>query len=203
MAKPKLTYFDAPVSRGEECRLALHVAGVDFEDVRVKFADWPALKPQTPYGSLPLFEVHGHPVLAQSNAILVLIGRQHGLHPRDDFEAARHEAMMAHVEDLRANVGPTQRIKDEEEKKKAREALVASFLPVWAAATEKEIGDGPFFGGAALNVVDFKLHMAVRWFSGGKVDHVPATIFDAFPKFIRVHDAVRDDARVKAWNAKN
>ena len=35
MNKPKLMYFDAPVSRGEECRLALHIAGVDFEDVRV------------------------------------------------------------------------------------------------------------------------------------------------------------------------
>ena len=32
MSKPKLSYFDAPVSRGEECRLALHAANVDFED---------------------------------------------------------------------------------------------------------------------------------------------------------------------------
>ena len=38
MTKPKLTYFDAPVSRGEECRLALHLAGVDFEDDRLKRA---------------------------------------------------------------------------------------------------------------------------------------------------------------------
>ena len=42
MSKPKLYYFDAPVSRGEECRLALHLAGIDFEDARIKFADWPA-----------------------------------------------------------------------------------------------------------------------------------------------------------------
>ena len=42
MAKPRLIYFDAPVSRGEECRLALHLAGVDFEDVRIKFDAWPA-----------------------------------------------------------------------------------------------------------------------------------------------------------------
>ena len=101
MPKPKLTYFDAPASRGEECRLALHVAGVDFEDDRIKRADWPALKPTTPFGSVPVLEMPGHPALAQSNAILVLIGRLHGLHPKDVFEAARHEAMMHHVEDLR------------------------------------------------------------------------------------------------------
>jgi len=57
MTKPKLMYFDAPVSRGEECRLALHVAGVEFEDVRVKRDEWPKLKPTTPYGSVPVFEI--------------------------------------------------------------------------------------------------------------------------------------------------
>ncbi len=202
MTKPKLTYFDAAMSRGEECRLALHVAGVDFEDVRVKREDWATLKPTTPFGSMPVFETEGHPPLGQANAILVLIGRQHDLHPKDDFEAARHEAMMGHVEDLRGHVGPTIRITDEAEKKKVREALATTYLPTWAACAEKQIGDGPFFGGAKLNVVDFKIHMAVRWFNGGKVDHIPATVFATFPKLVRVHDAVRDDARVKAWYAK-
>jgi glutathione S-transferase len=202
MSKPKLTYFDAPVSRGEECRLALHVAGIDFEDVRIKPASWPELKPSTPYGALPVLELPGRPALAQSNAILVYVGRQSGLHPRDDFEAARHEAMMAHVEDLRATVAPTLRIGDEAEKKRAREQLAATFLPSWAACTEKQLGDGPFFAGAKLHVVDIKLHMAVRWFNGGRVDYVPATIFDAFPKLVRVHDAVRDDARIRAWYAR-
>src|SRR5512134_2864059 len=107
MNKPRLIYFDAPVSRGEECRLALHVAGIDFEDVRIKGADWPALKGQTPYGGLPVLELPGKPPLAHSNAILVLIGRRHGLHPADDFEAARHEGVMQHVEDLRAAMSPT------------------------------------------------------------------------------------------------
>jgi hypothetical protein len=31
---------------------------------------------------------------------------------------------------------------------------------------------------------------------------VPATIFSAFPRLNRIHDAVRDDARVKAWSAR-
>jgi glutathione S-transferase len=202
MSKPKLMYFDAPVSRGEECRLAFHVAGVDFEDVRVKREDWPALKPTTPFGSMPVLEMPGHAPIGQSNAILVLIGRAHGLHPKDDFEAARHEAMLCHVEDLRANVGPTLRITDEAEKKKAREALLATFLPTWAANAEKHIGEGPFFAGAKLHVVDIKLHMAVRWFAGGKVDYIPATVFSAYPKLTRVHDAVRDDARIKSWYEK-
>jgi glutathione S-transferase len=200
--QPKLIYFDAPVSRGEECRLALHLAGVDFEDVRIKGAEWPALKEQTPYGGLPVLELPGRPPLAHSNAILVMIGRRHGLHPADDFEAARHEAMMQHVEDLRGVVGPTIRMSDAE-KKVAREAMVESYLPAWARSAEKNITGGPFFGGAKLQVVDLKLHMAVRWFIGGKVDHIPATIFAGYPKLMQAHDAVRDHAGVKSWYAKS
>ena len=201
MTKPKLTYFDAPVSRGEECRLALHLAGIDFEDVRIKGPAWPAMKAATPYGALPVLEMPGRPPLGQSNAILVLIGREHGLHPTDDFEAARHEGMMQHVEDLRCLVGPTLRMRDAD-KKTAREALVAGPLPAWAQAAEKNIPGDPFFGGPKINVVDLKLHMAVRWFVGGNVDHIPATIFAGYPKLMRVHDAVRDHAGVKSWYAK-
>ena len=201
MSKPRLTYFDAPVSRGEECRLALHLAGVDFEDVRIKTADWPTLKEQTPYGSVPVLELPGRGTFAHTNAILVLIGRRHGLHPADDFEAARHEGMMAHVEDLRARVSPTLRMA-EPEKKAAREALVADYLPAWARAAERNIVSAPFFGGEKIHVVDLKIHLAVRWFIGGKVDYIPATIFADFPKLMGVHDAVRDHAGVKSWYAR-
>ncbi len=202
MNKPRLIYFDAPVSRGEECRLALHLAGMEFEDVRINFADWAAMKAETPYGALPVLELPGRPPLAHSNAILVMIGRGHGLHPADDFEAAREEGMMQHVEDLRAVVGPTIRMGDAE-KQAAREAIVADFLPAWARSAEKNIPGEPFFGGAKLKVVDLKLHMAVRWFIGGKVDHIPATIFASYPKLTRAYEAVRDDERVKSWYAKS
>jgi glutathione S-transferase len=202
MNRPRLTYFDAPASRGEECRLALHLAGIDFEDNRISQAAWPALKEQMPYGTLPVLELPAHPPLAQTNPILVLIGRRHGLHPTDDFEAARHEGMMQHVEELRHNVSPTLRMGDVE-KKAAREVLVAGFLPVWGRAAERNLASaGPFFAGATIHVVDLKLHMVVRWFLGGKVDHIPATIFAAFPKLMGVHDAVRDHPGVKAWYAK-
>jgi glutathione S-transferase len=201
MDKPKLTYFDAPASRGEECRLALHLAGVDFEDVRVKGADWPALKPTTPYGGMPIYELPGRPRLAHANAILGLIGREHGLHPSDLFEAARHEGMMQHVEDLRAAVAPTLRMADPE-KKVAREALAKGYLPAWGAFAEQNIASEPFFGGAKLHVVDLKIFMAVRWFAGGTVDHVPANIFSPYRKLVGVYEAVREHAGIKAWYAK-
>jgi prostaglandin-H2 D-isomerase / glutathione transferase len=199
MGKPKLTYFDAPVSRGEECRIALHVAGVDFEDHRIKRDEWPALKPKTPFGGLPLLEIPGHPVLAQSNAILGLIGRRHGLLPKDEFEAARHDAILLYAEDLRNKVASTLRMENDAEKKTAREAIAANDIPVWAKNVENQIGDGPFFGGAALSVADIKLYIVVRWFKSGSVDHIAKTVFDGYPKLMRLFDAVSNEPRVKSW----
>ena len=200
MSRPKLTYFDAPVSRGEECRLALHIAGVDFEDERLGREGWAAMKESTPYGALPVLTLPGHAPLGQSIPILVLIGRRHGLHPTDDFEAARHEGMMQHVEDLRAKISPTLTMADPE-KQAAREALATSYIPAWAGYAERNI-QGPFFAGDKLHVADLKLHMVVRWLQGGKLDHIPATIFADFPRLVGVHDAVRDHPRVKDWYAR-
>lgn len=199
MSKPRLVYFDFAGSRGEECRIALHLAGIDFEDVRIPTAEWPALKPKTPFGSLPILEIPGKPPLAQSNAILVFIGRRHGLHPTDDFEAARHEALMNYVEDLRHTVGPTLRIADEAQKRAAREELARDYLPAWGTNVENQLGDHAFVGGDALHVVDLKLYMIVRWLTSGTVDHVPPTVFDHCAKLGRVHREVAGHPGVKAW----
>jgi glutathione S-transferase len=140
MSMPRLIYFDFAGSRGEECRIALHLAGVDFEDVRVKNGDWPAMKAKMPFGAMPVLEIPGKPPLAHSNAILVFIGRQHRLHPADAFEAARHESLMCAVEELRHTITPTLRITDPAEKRKAREALAANELRMWGSQVERQLG---------------------------------------------------------------
>ena len=70
MSMPKVTYFDFAGSRGEEVRLALVIAGVAFDDNRVKTDDFARIKADLPFGSLPVFEVPGHGVFAETNAIL-------------------------------------------------------------------------------------------------------------------------------------
>jgi glutathione S-transferase len=200
MARYKLTYFDLAASRGEECRLALHLADVEFVDERIARGTWPTLKPKTPFGGLPLLEVEGKGTLAQSNAILRYVGSTYGLHPADPWEAARHEAVMAVVEELRGHIGPTLRMKDEDEKKRAREELAAGYLAAWGANVEKQIA-GPFFAGEKIHVVDLKLFIAVRWLAGGHLDHIPPTLFAGCPKLIGVADAVQAHPDVQRWYA--
>lgn len=202
MTRPKLTYFDMPVSRGEECRLAFVLAGVDFEDHRISREAWAAMKPTTPFGAVPVLEVEGYPPVAQSNAILTYIGRRYGAHPTDLLEAARHEALMAHVEDLRATVAASGRNVDEAAKQRAREQLAATTIPAWAACAERQIGDGPFLAGATPMVADIKLYMGMRSFRRGVMDHIPTTVFDAFPKLIRLYDAVEQHPKLAAFMAR-
>ena len=196
-----LTYFDIPASRGEECRLALSIAGVPFTDERIKFPDWPARRPMIPFGALPILSIEGRPPLAQSNTILCYLGREYGLLPSDSFEAARHHAVMDSVEDLRQRMSPMQRLKDEVEKKRQREEAAQGYLPQWAAQVDKQIA-GPFLGGEKLSVADLKLFVVLGPYLKGSIDHVPATVFESARKLLGVHRAVQAHPAVVAWYAR-
>lgn len=180
--KPRLTYYDLAGSRGEEVRLALTLAGVAFEDIRIARADFPALRPDLPFPHLPMLEMDGVPPLGQTNAILRLVGRLHGLHPEDPFESARHDSLMEAVEDLRHRIAPTMRLADAAERRAAREALARDFIPLWGRGIEALIGAGPFAGGDRPAVADIKLFMIDRWIAGGNLDDLPASVLDPFPK---------------------
>lgn len=54
--KLKLVYFDIE-GAAEPVRLALALSEIPFEDARIKFPDWPQLKPTLPYQQLPVLYV--------------------------------------------------------------------------------------------------------------------------------------------------
>ncbi len=201
MPNTTLTYFDIPTSRGEECRLALHLAGVPFTDERLKPAEFAARKASFPFGALPVLTVEGHPPLAQSNAILRLIGREHGMHPGDAWAAAREDALMDAVEDMRHHMRPIARIKDEAEKKRARQEAADGYLQAWAGNLERQI-EGPFVSGRDLHVVDLKIFVVLGPYLKGSMDHIPTDVFKGFPKLLGVHEAVAKHPKVQAWYAR-
>ncbi len=67
---PRLRPSSADARRLRQVRLALKIGGVDFDDDRIDFKDWPALKPTTPFGQLPIMSVEGaSDPIAQSGAM--------------------------------------------------------------------------------------------------------------------------------------
>jgi glutathione S-transferase len=104
----KLTYFDV---RGvaEATRMIFHYAGVKFDDVRVAHEQWPALKPKTPYGKLPVLTITkddgGTVELAESYAIARYLAHHFNLAGKDDIEAAQLDAFADAHKDLVAEMG--------------------------------------------------------------------------------------------------
>ena len=128
---------------------------------------------------------------------------------REDSRGALYQAGGGVIEVLGRGHGAS-RERDEgfdyegPDQKLAVTLVVASVEKAYEEASfrERNIPGGPFFAGAKPNVVDLKLHMAVRWFIGGVVDYIPATIFADYPKLMGVYEAVKEHTGVKAWYAK-
>jgi len=93
----KLVYFGVR-ARAELIRWEFAYAGQEFEDVRVEHADWPTLKPTTPFGQLPYLEVDGK-ALAQTYSIARYIARKHGLAGQTAWEEAEVDSLVDYVGD--------------------------------------------------------------------------------------------------------
>ena len=78
----KLYYFNF-YARVEPIRMLLAHAKVDYEDVRVDFPDWPALKPTMPGGQLPCLELDDGTKMGESMDILNFLAEKYGYLPED------------------------------------------------------------------------------------------------------------------------
>ena len=202
MPKLVLTYFDFDGSRGEAARLAMHLAGIAFEDKRIARSDWPALRDQMPYQAMPILEVDGK-VIAQSNTINRYVGKLAGLYPKDDWQAAVVDELMDAVEDITYKIGNTFALEGEA-KKKAREALAAGSIPRFLKQFEARLkeGGGEWFVEKRLTVADLKCFLFVRWLKSGALDHIPADIVDKHaPLLVKHLERVRNQPKIAAYYA--
>ena len=203
MPKLKLTYFDFHGGRGEPARLALSIGGIEFEDDRVAPSDWPARKPDTPFGALPVLEVDGQ-TLAQSNAINRYVGKLTGLYPSDAWQAALCDEAMDAVEDVVSEIVTTMFL-PEEEKKTRRQALTEGPIPFYLTRLQQrlEAQRGQYFAANRLTVADLKVAMLIRQLKSGVLDYVPTDLPDRIaPKLVEHHERVMNDPGVKAYYAR-
>lgn len=202
MPRLVLSYFDFDGGRGEAARLAMHLAGIAFEDRRIPGKDWPALRDTMPFRAMPVLEVDGK-VIAQSNTINRYLGKLAGLYPKDDWQAALVDEVMDAVEDISTQIGNTMAL-EAEAKKKAREALAAGAIPRFLQQIEARLkaGGGEWFVEKRLTVADLKCFLWVRWLKSGALDHVPADIVDRHAPLLAKHfERVKTHPRIAAYYA--
>jgi glutathione S-transferase len=202
MAKYKLTYFDFDGGRGEPIRIALHAAGIAFEDNRLSYAQFSEMRKGTRFNSLPVFEIDGAAV-TQSNAICRYVGKLAGLYPADDLQALYCDEVLDAQEDLSQRIGPTFGLKGEE-LRQAREKLVQGWMSIYLRGLEQLLvrGGGKYFANDGLTVADLKTFVQTRWLRSGTLDHVPADLVQNLAPGVAEHqERVAKDPRVLAYYA--
>ncbi|CAD6195765.1 unnamed protein product [Caenorhabditis auriculariae] len=106
MVHYKLIYFN---SRGyaETARQLFALAEVEYEDIRFEHQgpEWPKLKPNTPFGQVPLLEVDGKQI-PQSLAITRYLANKFGYAGKSDEDKAWADAFADQIKDLIILFGP-------------------------------------------------------------------------------------------------
>ncbi|MFT4705833.1 MAG: glutathione S-transferase [Bradymonadia bacterium] len=184
----KLYYFDFDGGAGEAARLTFHIGGVPFEDYRFMREGWKEIKPTTPYGSVPVLEIDGQ-MVAQSTAITRYAGKLGGLYPTDDMQALLCDEVMDMIVEIDSRLSMTMFIKDEDEKKTAREELAADKLPVVFKGLERRLegNGGEWFADKRLTVADLRVFVILRRLMNGVLDHIPADIVSQISPPLAAH----------------
>ena len=201
MAHYKLTYFNMD-GRAAPVRIAFHAAGIDFEDIRIDFPDFMAMRDSLRFGCLPTLEIDGQ-VVTQSNAMARYVGKLAGLYPEDDLQALYCDEAMGAIEDLLHALTPTFGLEGDELK-----AARKKFVDGWLTRIVKGLGEliergGDYIADNRLTVADLKVAILIRWLGSGQLDHVPADFVERLAPALNAHaERVFDEPVVKAYFAE-
>ena len=202
MSSYRLTYFDFSGGRAEPIRIALHAAGVDFDDRRIKFPEFMEMQKELPFGCVPVLHLDGEPV-TQSNALARYAGKLAGLYPEDARQALYCDEAMDAIEDINHYLGPTFGLQGDA-LKAAREQVVERRLSVFLPGLARLLarGGGRYFAASRLTVADLKVFVQTRWFRSGQLDHIPTDLIDTLaPTLVEHQTRIESDPVVTAYYA--
>lgn len=202
MSNYKVTYFDIDGGRAEPIRIALHAAGLEFEDVRWSFPEFGEKRAGAPFHAVPFIEMNGK-VVSQSNAISRYVGKMCNLYPNDDLQALYCDEVLDALEDLNHYVVQTFGLEGDE-LKKAREALMKGRLTVFLKGLDALLarGGGHYFANQCLTIADLKMATMLKMMRSGNLDHIPADFVDNLtPALAALQERVYNDPIVQAYYA--
>ncbi|XP_055328744.1 glutathione S-transferase 1-like [Paramacrobiotus metropolitanus] len=199
--KYKLIYFNLP-GRAELPRWIFHYAGQDFEDKRIEHAQWPAVKPTTPDGTLPYLEVDGKP-LSQSQAIARYLARTFKVAGHNAWEEAEADAVVDYLGDASKDYiryAGALRAKDEQLAKSIKEKYIGETVIPYLDGLNRKLehnSGSQYLVGKDPTWADFAVTIFLE-----KLCSMDAHIVDKYPR-LKVHtEHVRNLPGIREWIAK-
>ncbi|CAH2093200.1 unnamed protein product [Euphydryas editha] len=196
MPKVIFHYFNGK-GMGEGARLLLAYGRQEFEDHRVPFEEWSALKPSTPFGQLPVLEIDGKQY-AQSIAIVRYLGRKYGLNGQDIEEDFEIDQNMEFVNDIRAKAASVQYEADAVLKEKKHEDYSKNVYPVMLNKLDEIIKKN--IGHIAAGKLTWADFMFAGMFNYLKFMLRIPDLEKKYPSFQQVIDAVYTIPQVKTYS---
>ena len=199
MPSYKLTYFDVDGGRAEPVRIALHAAGIDFDDVRVSFPEFMEMRGNLRFHCVPVLEIDGVEI-TQSNAMCRYVGRLAGLYPENAMQALFCDEAMDAIEDVLHHVVHTLGLQGED-LKQARGKLVDGWLTIYLKGLAEMLDrGGEYFADRRLTVADLKVFGLTRWLLSGDLDHVPSDIVERLaPRLVEHEQRISADPVVAGY----
>jgi len=193
----RLTYFNLG-ARGETARLLFKLGGQDFEDKRIEEKDWPNIKPNTPYGQLPLLEVDGM-TLCQSVAINRYLAKKFGYYGDNAEIQAQVDMMVDCIMDPTHQLGIVWTAKDEDKKAAGKKFNNDYVLPAFKKLEEmykKNQGGKGWLVGDKLTLADITLTTM-----GNVCEHfsLGEPVWSKFPLLHAIKKNVEAEPKIAAW----
>lgn len=199
MSTYKLIYFNLE-ARAEWIRWIFQQAEVPYEDCRIPFQDWPAMKPTTPLGCLPILEVDEKQI-AGTIPIARFVAERHGLAGENAVENAQLAGINDIIQDIQNQLFKFFFEKDETKKAALQKEFVENSAPKYLGVLEKQIkkNDSPegWLFGSKVTYVDLRLPRII-----GVVKKMSSSLLDNYPGVAALDSKVLALPKIAKWIAE-
>ena len=207
----KIVYLDLPFWRAEVARLALFIANVKFEDLRISSAEFNYLQENgklmdgtlIPFNQLPVLVINGQSI-AQTGGIARICGKLSGMYPEDIIEAGKVDQIIDTVTDINELLNPSMRENDPIKKRVMRAELTNKNLPNYFGFLENILSENNsnWFVGDKMSVADIAVWGMLGWITSGVLDDIPPSIVSPFKRLKKLYNEVSQNPRVMEWKIK-
>ncbi len=173
-------------------------AGVDFEDVRISHGEeWLKLKPNMPYGTIPVLEVDGKQ-LAGSGSIQRYLAEKFGLAGSNDFENAQVNSIVDVGNDFGHKFAEVLFEKDESRKseliKKLEDEVMPKYLGIFEQILTKNASPDGWLFGSMVTYADLGFYHLMCWLKEGY-----SSLLDKYPAIKKNMAAVEALPNIAKW----